>query len=225
MKWLLGLIILAVGCGKSPSVTSSSDQLGQVISPVLGTVDSATVGRVQKICNALAVKDSNFRMIYVNGISQFKFTTSFTDCLGAQQNSNVSARVAIVSSQLDYEMISGQNFSTQLETPQRGKISALCSRLASLSQPLQVSSNTLVQFEIINGNYCSGSASTDCVVLKTAFRQDNDSFVVTMEDKFLIDMQDGAFKGMVKRHETADLANCNDKKQTKYLSIFTGITN
>ena len=79
MKLLLGLIILAVGCGKSPSVTSSGSQLGQVISPVLGTVDSTTVGRVQKICDALAVKDSGFRMIYVNGITQFKFNTSFTD--------------------------------------------------------------------------------------------------------------------------------------------------
>lgn len=225
MKWLLGLIILAVGCGKSPSVTSSGNQLGQVISPVLATADSATVASVRKICDALAVKDSGFRMIYVNGISQFKFNTSFTDCLGAQQNSNVSARVTIVSSQLDYELISGQNFSTQLETPQRGKISALCSKLSSLTQPVQVSTNTLVQYEIVSGSFCSGTGNSECVVLKTAFRQEDDSFVVTMEDKFLIEMQDGALKGMVKRHETTDLANCNDKKQTKYLSIFTGITN
>lgn len=225
MKWLLGLIILAVGCGKSPSVTSSGGQLGQVISPVLSTVDSATVGRVQTICNALALKESGFRTIYVNGISQFRFTTSFTNCLGTQQNSNVTARVAIISSQLDYEILSGQNFSTQLETAQRGKISALCSRISSLTQPVQVSTNTLVQYEIINGSFCSGTGSSECVVLKTAFRQEDDRFVVTMEDKFLIDMQDGALKGMVRRHETSDLSTCSDKKQTSYLSLFTGITN
>lgn len=225
MKCLLGLMVLAVACGKTPSVTSSGSLLGQEISPVLSTVDSATASRVQKICDALAVKDSGFRMVYVNGISQFKFNTSFTDCLGVQKTSNVSARITIVSSQLDYELISGQSFSTQLETPQRGKISALCLRLSSLTQPVQVSTNTLVQYEIINGSFCSGTANSECVVLKTAFRQEDDTFVVTMEDKFLIDMQDGALKGMVKRHETTDLANCNDKKQTKYLSVFTGITN
>lgn len=226
MKWIPIICILTItACGKSGEVSSGS-QLGRFINPVLVPADSTTLSKAQTMCQRLADKDNTFRTSYLNDYSKFNFSTSMKGCVGNELTSNVVTKLRLGMGQLEYNLISGNYFSTQVETAQQGVISALCSRLGALTKPLKITEDTLVEYEITSGtSTCSNELFTECVVMRTAFRQENGQYLVTMEDRFVINTQVGALRGMVKRHERFDLGTCTDDKKIHNVSVFSGITN
>jgi hypothetical protein len=226
MKWLPIICLLSiVACGKSDDVASGA-QLGRFINPLIAPADLATQSKAQILCQRLADKDNTFRTSYLNDYTKFNFATSMKGCVGNELTSNVVTKLRLGMGQLEYNLISGNYFSTQVETAQQGVISALCSRLGNLTKPLKITEDTLVEYEITSGtSTCSNELFTECIVMRTAFRQETGQYLVTMEDRFVINTQVGALRGMVKRHERFDLGTCTDNKQIHNVSVFSGITN
>lgn len=227
MKLVLPIFVLVLisACGKTGEV-KPAQSLGKYIDAVVTPIDANTQDKAMVLCQALANKDTTFRTTYLNDYTKFNFTTSLQSCVGTEQTSQVVAKLRLASGQLEYNLVSGNYFSTQIETFQQGVISAVCSRLFALTQPIKISEDTLVQYEFSSGaQKCSSDNDIQCITMRTAFRQDSGRYMVTMEDKFFVNTKAGTMKGMVGRHERYDLATCTGGKMVKNISNFTGITN
>lgn len=220
--WSLLLPGVLVGCGKSELGVSTS--VGTVRSYVAAPASSSQLATVTALCQKLKDKATNYQY-YLNGYGHFNFVTSYSQCGGAAQSSNVVAQLSNASGRLTFNVTSGARFITQVETNDSGLVSTLCNAGTSLGYPQASSSNVAVWYTISQGNDCARNSNSTCVRLETGVKQSGGDYLITYSDAIALDFSPGQDYGKVTSHVREDITGCDLRKGLKSVttSTFSGI--
>lgn len=215
----LGLLLLAVACGKSELAGVNSDS---EFTSTIQSVSDDTKSDLASICQVLRDKELVMRNNYLGNGTKFKFTTTQKFCSSSPQSSQVVTRLGFANGYLVYELVSGSYFLSQLETGNAGTMSALCNNLAGLTQPLVLANDFGVRFAVTKGSKCSSDANHRCVTMETGLKQENGAYLIKYSDSFQIDLNAGPLSGMVLKHEHKSFDACPAGSQLTNVATFVG---
>lgn len=215
---IIASLSLLFACGKTEQITDG-DMVGQFREAVVVPATASEFSDISNLCQNLQDKNANFQIQQLN--TPFNFSTSFTNCDGSSVNSNVSTMLRLSAGVLNYEVLSGTNFLTQVETHSSGVMSSLCQGLAQLTQPLKTGSMA-IWYSVISGAGCSTNSNVRCVKMEIGLQQADGRYLVSVIDRFQVDFSAGPLLGMVLRHDRTNTSSCNEGKFTITTSQFTG---
>ncbi len=219
------LVLLATaGCGKVSTELGSDTIQSRTFSSVTVAASATLKANLSSLCFTLNDKEISLRTNFVNTSGRFNYNVVQNNCGAEEVTSQVRASVVLVSGALQYNVLSGDYFNSQVETRSAGVISALCADIDNLTQPL-VSGNVALRYDMTSGSECGNSTNSRCVIVETALKQPDGKFLVTKVDKFQLDVTAGVMTGNVVNHEHWNYALCDQGKKLVNKATFTGITN
>ncbi len=219
------LVLLATaGCGKVTTELGSDTLQSRTFSAATVATSATLKAELSSLCFVLNDKEISLRTNFVNSSGRFNYNVSQNNCGTEEVTSQVRASVVVVSGVLQYNVLSGDYFNSQVETRSTGVISALCADINNLTQPL-VSGNVALRYDMSRGSDCANNANARCVIVETALKQTDGKFLVTKVDKFQLDVTAGVLTGNVVKHEHWNYALCDEGKKLVNKAEFTGITN
>ena len=180
---------------------------------------------LSSLCFTLNDKELSLRTNFVNSPGRFNYNVVQNNCGVQEVTSQVRASLVLSNNVLQYNVLSGDYFNSQVETRTTGVVSALCADTNALTQPL-ISGNIALRYGLTKGSDCASNNNARCVVVETALKQPDGKFLVTKVDKFEFDVTAGVLTGNVVKHEHWNYAVCGDEgKKLVNTATFTGITN
>lgn len=219
------LVLLATaGCGKVSTELGSDTIQSRTFSAVTAATSAQLKADLSSLCFTLNDKELSLRTNFVNSPGRFNYNVVQNNCGTEEVTSQVRASVVLVSGVLQYDVLSGDFFNSQVETRSTGVVSALCADIDGLTQPL-ISGSVALRYDLTKGSECASNSNARCVVVETALKQPDGKFLVTKVDKFQFDVTAGVLTGNAVSHEHWNYAVCNEGKKLVNTATFTGITN
>jgi hypothetical protein len=225
-KWIVLFVLIISACGK---VQDEVQDVGAIRNAIESEITVQEQEKMDKICDAIASKDTNYKNSYVNNAARFNFTVSYKPCSGASTTDAVVARLVESGGVLSYSVVSGSNFQSYPETPNSGLIKQLCSALdqGKLKKPF-VSGSSAIWFKFSNGDTgCRNANDTTCLEMEIGYKQTNTTvYKVVSKDIFAISLLQDVRLGQINTHQRIDNAFCSkDGEQVEYTATLNSITN
>ena len=223
---LLGLVLL-MSCGEEvPRADQSFKNLGQIVA--VDSEENLTTGDVdllQRVCDALASKESFFKSAIINKKLSYTYVQSESSCGAEPSPVEVEFEITSDNGQLAYSSSSATPLFNYVETESYGSLEVYCNKLGEVDvdQGIDGVPRYLEEGKMVNiislftdrSSVCSGDNDTICAFVQFAYKLDDGNYRVDQIVKLSIDTNDRSTpKGIVEEKEVAEVCSSDSAKQS-----------